>query len=315
MKLFFLLIASSFLIANTAHSQSNINNHRKIDCVIPIQRGMDPIRAHRILEKNPYISRLTHLIYGCESYVNENNGTISFSFNVQPNTILPAHLHLILIEKDDYARKERILLSTFTREQYFYSPQETSWGSTGRFRELGSRGNKFKYPVNSGILKQTDAVVIAITERDMNILDSIGGEFQPPTKPEVIPQVRTPESISKKSTYKSPFESQKFDIEPKIIKLAEPDYPEQARRLRVQGAVILEIEIEEDASVGDIRVLRGLGKSGCNEAAVEAIRKSTFEPGQLNGKPIKSIIRLSVKFNLKESKKELPKPVIVGGDG
>ncbi len=88
-------------------------------------------------------------------------------------------------------------------------------------------------------------------------------------------------------------------VQPKILKQVDPLYPEMARRARVQGIVILEAVIQRNGRVGDIRVLRGLGKSGCNEAAVKALKKWKFEPGYINGRPVDAYMTLTVRFQLK----------------
>jgi TonB family protein len=76
-----------------------------------------------------------------------------------------------------------------------------------------------------------------------------------------------------------------------------PLYPEEARRARLQGAVVLECLIGKEGSVRDIKVLRGL-PSGLTEAAVDAVRQWLFKPSMLDGKPVDVIYILTVRFNL-----------------
>jgi protein TonB len=44
-------------------------------------------------------------------------------------------------------------------------------------------------------------------------------------------------------------------------------YPEEARKKGVQGTVYITFVIEEDGSITDAKVLRGIG-SGCDEEAL-----------------------------------------------
>jgi protein TonB len=66
----------------------------------------------------------------------------------------------------------------------------------------------------------------------------------------------------------------------------QPVYPEEARRAGVQGLVVLEVSIDEQGKVGDVKVVRGLGH-GCDEAMVAAVRQWRFHPATRDGKPIK----------------------------
>ena len=74
-------------------------------------------------------------------------------------------------------------------------------------------------------------------------------------------------------------------------------YPETAQKAGVQGKVYLLIYINENGSVDDVKVLKGLG-AGCDEAAVEAIKGTKFSPGKDNGVAIKVKLSLPITFKL-----------------
>ena len=61
-----------------------------------------------------------------------------------------------------------------------------------------------------------------------------------------------------------------------------PDYTEEARRRGVRGDVVMEIVVRRDGSVGDVKVLQGLGY-GLDERAVTAVKQWKFSPGTLQG--------------------------------
>jgi TonB family protein len=77
----------------------------------------------------------------------------------------------------------------------------------------------------------------------------------------------------------------------------DPQYSEQARRQRVQGTVLLSIEVWPDGRAHRIRVQRGLGL-GLDEKAVEAVRKWHFLPGTRNGAPVRVSATVEVIFQL-----------------
>ena len=62
-----------------------------------------------------------------------------------------------------------------------------------------------------------------------------------------------------------------------VLNKAFPSYSDEARRKRVSGSVILEVELRPDGFVGDVRIVRGLGH-GLDERAADAARLTTFLP-------------------------------------
>ena len=77
----------------------------------------------------------------------------------------------------------------------------------------------------------------------------------------------------------------------------DPRYPEVARRVKVQGPVILEAIIARDGQVVDARILRDIG-FGCGEAALEAVRQWRYQPARLNGRNVTVYLRITVNFQL-----------------
>lgn len=82
---------------------------------------------------------------------------------------------------------------------------------------------------------------------------------------------------------------------PAIYKLIE--YPSMAKNIGVQGKVYVLAFINKDGTVDDVKVIKGIG-AGCDEATVEAIKKTKFIPGELGGKPSKVKMSLQIIFKL-----------------
>ena len=72
--------------------------------------------------------------------------------------------------------------------------------------------------------------------------------------------------------------------------------------------MILEAVLRKDGSVGEVKVLRGLGKGkyGMEQSAVDAVRKWEFEPGQLDGRPSDVRMTMKIDFILEDEGKALP---------
>lgn len=74
-------------------------------------------------------------------------------------------------------------------------------------------------------------------------------------------------------------------------------YPTVAQKTGIQGKVYLLIYINENGDVDDVKVVKGIG-AGCDEAAVEAIKKSKFTPASDKGVNVKSKLSLPISFKL-----------------
>lgn len=74
-------------------------------------------------------------------------------------------------------------------------------------------------------------------------------------------------------------------------------YPQVALRAGIQGKVQLLAYVNERGGVDRVDVIRGLS-GGLTEAAVEAVKQSSFTPGRQRGKPVKVKIALVVRFQI-----------------
>ena len=80
---------------------------------------------------------------------------------------------------------------------------------------------------------------------------------------------------------------------PELVSSVPVEYPEAARRARVQGMVILEAVIDEQGNVVKSRVLKGL-PMGLDKAAQDAVRQWKYKPAMAYGKPVKVYYNVTV---------------------
>ena len=85
---------------------------------------------------------------------------------------------------------------------------------------------------------------------------------------------------------------------PRLLREVKADYTDEGRRRNVTGDVVLEIVVRRDGSVGDIRVLQGLG-SGLDQRAVQAVRQWRFDPARRKGVAVDVIVEVAVEFSLR----------------
>jgi protein TonB len=81
-----------------------------------------------------------------------------------------------------------------------------------------------------------------------------------------------------------------------LLKKVAPDYPAQARQLRIEGMVQLEATVAKDGSVKDVKVTGG--HPILARAAVEAVKQWKYRPYLLNGSPVEIETQISVNFKL-----------------
>ena len=75
-------------------------------------------------------------------------------------------------------------------------------------------------------------------------------------------------------------------------------YPTQARRMGVEGSVILVFVVNTDGSIQDVEILRGIG-GGCDEEAIRVVSGApNWEPGKQRGRPVRTRMRLPIRFKL-----------------
>jgi len=76
-------------------------------------------------------------------------------------------------------------------------------------------------------------------------------------------------------------------------------YPEIARKAGIEGTVTVQAKISARGEVVDTRILVPLGNSGCNEAAIAAIKSVKWRPAKQRDKPIAVWVSIPVRFKLK----------------
>ncbi|HET7442162.1 MAG TPA: TonB family protein [Terriglobales bacterium] len=98
---------------------------------------------------------------------------------------------------------------------------------------------------------------------------------------------RTPSAASSATTH-GPSRS--------LIHKVDPEYPAEAKARRIQGPVVLDVQVLEDGAVGTIAVVSG--DPALTPSAINAVKQWRYQPAPANGKAIESQTRVTVKFTL-----------------
>lgn len=134
-------------------------------------------------------------------------------------------------------------------------------------------------------------------------------EIVEPTKEVIQPSSEAPAEPSRSPAVQpAPVERSLEPIEtefgtaaaPSFLHREMPVYPAFARKLGKEGEVVLRLTIDERGNLLNVEVLE-TAEYGFTEAAVNAVKKSTFLPAKKNGKPVASRALLPVRFILRRS--------------
>ncbi len=86
-------------------------------------------------------------------------------------------------------------------------------------------------------------------------------------------------------------------------------YPDQARKLGIEGTVYVQMVVNEDGSVSDVEVAKGIG-AGCDLEAARVIANSPkWNAGKMDGKDVKVKMMIPIVYKLNTHEvKEVPPP-------
>jgi TonB family protein len=84
----------------------------------------------------------------------------------------------------------------------------------------------------------------------------------------------------------------------RIVSQVQPKYPEEAKKKRIQGAVVLNVVIGKDGTVEHVKVASG--PKELRQSALVAVRQWKYKPYLLNGSPVEVDTTISVVYTLNE---------------
>jgi TonB family protein len=83
----------------------------------------------------------------------------------------------------------------------------------------------------------------------------------------------------------------------RLIRKVKPIYPAAAVEAQIQGSVVLQVLVDKNGAVRDVRSISG--PPILAPAAIDAVEHSRFRPCHLNGQPLESEALVTVKFSLR----------------
>ena len=86
---------------------------------------------------------------------------------------------------------------------------------------------------------------------------------------------------------------------PMYLKNPAPQYPRNARRRGYEGKVILEVLVNEEGSVEDLRIFESSGYRVLDRAAMKSVQSWLFEPGRRGDERVEMWVKVPIRFDLK----------------
>jgi protein TonB len=90
---------------------------------------------------------------------------------------------------------------------------------------------------------------------------------------------------------------------PVALDTGRPAYPEISRRRGQEGTVLLELSVDANGRVAEVRIVESSGFSALDAAATEALRDWRFRPAQRGGVPIAVSIIHPVHFRIETARR------------
>ena len=139
------------------------------------------------------------------------------------------------------------------------------------------------------------------------------------TVPSSLPAIEPPPTISKKTPRKTSVPAASAqrggaspsagaaagDGDPRTVysparyaRCPAPPFPDEARKAKISGTVLLLVEVDENGRPASIAVRRSSGHEVLDAAALRAVRTWRFDPARLGGKPVGARLEIPVRFVL-----------------
>jgi protein TonB len=79
----------------------------------------------------------------------------------------------------------------------------------------------------------------------------------------------------------------------------QPPYPREAYLQRLQGTVVLHLQVLADGTIGDVRVIHSSGVQSLDDAAVRAARQWRYTPARRAGTSVAIVFETRVNFTIR----------------
>lgn len=97
----------------------------------------------------------------------------------------------------------------------------------------------------------------------------------------------------------SAYKTDQVDQRPSIARRVAPEYPSKAKRMNIEGRVLVQIVVDTSGTPKACSVKSADPSGYFEEAALTAARKTRFIPGKLKGQAVNTVVLLPFAFQLR----------------
>lgn len=94
----------------------------------------------------------------------------------------------------------------------------------------------------------------------------------------------------------SPDVAVEYDLEPELLRMSDPVYPDPARAQGIQGVVLVRVLVGKDGNIKDMIIIQSV--PALDDVAIEACRTAVFKPGLCDGDPVAVWMVIPIEFKL-----------------
>jgi len=150
------------------------------------------------------------------------------------------------------------------------------------------------------------AAVRAESRKAVTVPDAVAEAMQPPQKqPDAQPALTEVTAQAAAAQAINPNAPDVADVEPDYkatyLNNPRPPYPLLARRMGLQGRVVLDVEVLDVGVCGQINVVQGSGYEVLDNAALRTVKSWRFAPARHAGHAVTKWFRVSINFSLKDN--------------
>ena len=114
-----------------------------------------------------------------------------------------------------------------------------------------------------------------------------------PQPSSALPAVNVPLLVD--PTY---YTAKQLDVQPRALAAINPVYPPDAVARGTAGWVVLKLKLDEGGNVQDVEPSDASPPGIFDQSALDAFRKAHFAPAQKDGRAVKSLVQIKVRYEL-----------------
>lgn len=92
------------------------------------------------------------------------------------------------------------------------------------------------------------------------------------------------------------YRANQLDVQPWVNSEANPQYPKEADENGISGSAIVEINVDENGQVQELRIINSTPPGVFDQSVIDAFQKAVVQPACKNGFAVRSVMRIEVRF-------------------